>query len=184
MNIVINTDILHKKGLSVGEFLILLYAYLESDYKKDIGALIQRNLANVSVFNSSEIILSNKTKEYIAQILMQSDSKSINSKLNFEDLARKLQEIYPSGNKAGTTYSWRDTIDTIAQKLRTLVVLYNFSFTEEEALTAAKEYVNSFEDTKYMSLLKYFILRTTKDGEFNSMFMTIIENNRNNESNI
>lgn len=72
----------------------------------------------------------------------------------------------------------------IAHKLRTLVVEYNFSFTEQEALRATEEYVKSFSDDKsHMQLLKYFILKTSKDNDMESMFMTIIENNRQHEEN-
>ena len=91
---------------------------------------------------------------------------------------------YPNGIKPGTTYYWRGTKEEIAQKLRILVVKYNFQFTEEEAIAATEEYVNSFKDYKHMKLLKYFLLKTlVSDGriEIDSPFMSIIENNRENE---
>ena len=81
--------------------------------------------------------------------------------------------------KKTETYNWRDSTEVIAFKLRTLVAKYGFIFTEDEAIKATKEYVESFEDdNKNMKLLKYFILRTSKDDSIDSMFMTIIENNR------
>ena len=90
-----------------------------------------------------------------------------------------MQDIFPQGCKSGTTYSWRDKTETVAQKLRALVVIHHFSFTKEEALKATKEYVDSFsEDKEKMQLLKYFILKTHNDKSIDSMFMTIIENNR------
>ena len=65
----------------------------------------------------------------------------------------------------------------------TLFVKYDFAFTEEEAIKATEEYVNSFRDHQdRMMLLKYFILKTTKSdddlNDINSTFMTFIENNR------
>ena len=64
---------------------------------------------------------------------------------------------------------------------------YNFPFTEEEAMTAIDEYVGSFKAPyTYMHTLRNFILYTKKENgkyEMESQFMTIIENNRENEDN-
>ena len=109
---------------------------------------------------------------------MKSDIKVISSGLDFNTLAARLQGIYPSGIKSGTTYNWRGSNEDIAQKLRTLIAKYNFFFTEEEAVKATKKYVDSFENKEKMQLLKYFILKTKNDGTIDSMFMTIIENDR------
>ena len=63
-----------------------------------------------------------------------------------------------------------------------MVAKHHFTFTEKEAIDATKEYVNSYEHSdKYLQLLKYFILKTVKEGsdtDISSLFMTIIENNR------
>ena len=113
---------------------------------------------------------------------MESDDRAIKSGLDFSKLADSLRECYPKGNKPRTTYSWQGSTEEIAQKLRILVVKYDFQFTEAEAISAVKEYVASFKNYKYMQLLKYFILKTTDDGQghkmIDSLFMTIIENNR------
>ena len=72
---------------------------------------------------------------------------------------------------------WRDSTAVIARKLKTLVVKYDYEFTEEQALKATKAYVESFNgDYTYMQLLKYFILKTMPDGEIRSDFMSYIEN--------
>lgn len=182
MKISINTEVLKKERLSLGELLVLLMGFYEIDFELSYNKLVTAGIINPNLFNKTEIVLSNNTKDWVAKILMESDDKAINSDINFDSLAKTLQELYPSGYKPGTTYSWRDRTDVIAQKLRTLVVKYDFTFTEEEAIKAVKEYVESFYDLKCMQLLKYFILKTTDDGsghkEINSMFMTIIENNR------
>ena len=105
----------------------------------------------------------------------------------FRELARKLQECYPEGNKPDTPYSWRSSTEEIALRLRTLVVTYGFEFNEEEAIEATKQYIESFDDYKYIKLLKNFLLKTTIDSqgnnEIDSMFITIIENNRDEDNN-
>ena len=183
MKITINTDVLHEENLSLGDFLALLIGYYDLDYKDSFYRMIETELAAPNVFHEDSLILSDNTKDLVARLLMASDDKAKNSGIDFNSLAKKLQSIYPSGVKPGTTYSWRDTENIIALKLMTLFVKYDFAFTEEEAIKATEEYVNSFKDNQNrMMLLKYFILKTTKsdDGlnDVNSTFMTFIENNR------
>lgn len=178
MKITINTEVLQKEGLSLGDFLVMLIGYYGADYKESFDKLVDKGIIQPNVFRKLSMILSNNSKDYIAKLVMMCDDRAVNSGLDFTSLARKLQDIYPTGMKQGTTYLWGDKTDLIAQKLRTLVVKYNFSFTEEEAIKATKEYVSSFEDTQKMQLLKYFILKTRGSQEIDSMFMTIIENNR------
>lgn len=178
MKITIDTDVLHKENLSFGDFLVLLIGHYDISYEETLQKLIRDGTVQPNVFNKNEMILSDNTKDLIARILMESDIKVISSGLDFNTLAARLQEIYPSGIKSGTTYNWRGSNEDIAQKLRTLIAKYNFFFTEEEAVKATKKYVDSFENKEKMQLLKYFILKTKNDGTIDSMFMTIIENDR------
>ena len=183
MKITINTDVLHEENLSLGDFLTLLIGYYDIDYKDCLYKMIEFELAAPNVFHEDSLILSDNTKNLVARLLMASADKAKNSGIDFNSLAKKLQSIYPSGVKPGATYAWGDQEDIIVLKLMTLFVKYDFTFTEEEAIKATEEYVNSFKDQQdKMMLLKYFILKTTKseDGWHNvdSMFMTIIENNR------
>ena len=184
MKLTVNTNVLQHEHLSIDDFLILLLGYHNVNYKQCLDSLISRNIITPNVFNPNEIILSNKTKDLIARILISSDDRITTSNIDYVALAKKLQSLYPKGCKPSTSYSWTDKTDVIAHKLRTLVVEYNFSFSEQEALMATEEYVKSFSnDLSSMQLLKYFLLKTSKDGDIESMFMTIIENNRQHEEN-
>lgn len=179
MKITIDTEILQRTNLTFGEFLVMLFGYCDTKYKENFDKLVEKNLISKNLFDKDSMVLSNNTRDLIGKVLIESDAKVMGYDFNFEELARKLQDIYPQGNKPGTTYNWRDNTAVIAFKLRTLVAKYGFIFTEDEAIKATKEYVESFEDdNKSMKLLKYFILRTSKDDSIDSMFMTIIENNR------
>lgn len=179
MKITINTKILKRHNLSLGEFLLLLIGYYDIDLQATHASILEKLLAEPNVMKKIGIVLSNNSKDLVAKILMESDDKAIQSGLNFEDLAFKLMQCYPEGNKPGSTHSWRSTIDVIAQKLRVLVVVHNFTFTEEEAVKAVQSYLSSFEKIDHnVHTLRSFLLWTKDDGDIESLFMTYIENNR------
>lgn len=183
MKITINTDILQRHNLSLGEFLIMLLGYYDIDYQKCHNNIIKKLFAEKNLFKEMSIILSNNSKDLIARILMESDDKAVRSGIDFDRLAVELQNIFPQGIKPGKTYKWRGNTEEIAQKLRVLVVKYDFQFTEQEAIDATMEYVSSFNAPyTQMHTLKNFLLYIKKNPEgqheMESMFMTIIENNR------
>lgn len=178
MKITINTQILKRHNLSLGEFLLLLIGYYDIDLQATHSSILEKVLAEPNVMKEMGIVLSNNSKDLVAQILMESDDRAIQSSLDFEDLALKLMKCYPDGNKPGTTHPWRSTMNIIAQKLRVLVVVHNFTFTEKEAIDAVKAYLASFEKLdKDTMTLRSFLLKT-KDNDVESLFMSYIENTR------
>lgn len=187
MKIPINTDVLKKYNLSLEQFIVLLTGYFNVDCDKIQEELTEKGLAERNLFHNYPPILSDNTKNFIAKIIVESDDKLLSCPIkDFEELAVTLQQFFPEGIKSGKTYSWRGKVDEIAQKLCTLVVKYDFSFTYDEAMEAAEEYVSSFQPPyTYMHTLRNFLLYTKRDGQGNyemeSLFMTIIENNRSEE---
>ena len=172
----INKDVLEKNNLSMDEFLVLLLTYNKANIQEVKQALVEKGLADFSVFDD-ELVISSATKDLITSITIDSDVKVLSKDKEFKELADKLKELFPKGKKAGTTYMWRDSTAVIARKLKTLVVKYDYQFTEEQAIKATKAYVESFNgDYTYMQLLKYFILKSLPDGEIKSDFMSYIEN--------
>lgn len=185
MKITINTNVLKKYNLSLGQYLVLLTSYYGLDCDAIQKELVELGLADRNLFKDFPPVISDNTKNLIARIIVESDDKLLSCPIkDFESLAETLQQYYPDGIKAGKTYTWRSTVDVIAQKLRTLVVKYDFTFTYEEAVEAVEEYVSSFKSPyTYMHTLQNFILYTKKENgryEMESLFMTIIENNREN----
>lgn len=179
MNISISEEVLSKWDLSIQEFLFLLFSVKEGDINECISSLIRKGWVDKNLFDTTKVVISNNRKEDIATILV--DSEKVETKLEFEELADKLREIFPKGKKPGTTYMWRDTTAVIAKKLKILVTKYNCKFTEEQAIKATQAYVNSFGGNyKYMQLLKYFILKTptnaSGDVELRSDFMSYVDN--------
>lgn len=172
----INKDVLEKNNLSMDEFLVLLLTYNKANIREVKQSLVEKGLADFSVFDD-ELVISSATKDLITSISIDSDVKVLSKDKEFRELADKLKELFPKGKKAGTTYMWRDSTAVIARKLKTLVVKYDYQFTEEQAIKATKAYVESFNgDYTYMQLLKYFILKSLPDGEIKSDFMSYIEN--------
>ena len=84
-----------------------------------------------------------------------------NYKPFFEELAEKLRELWPPGEKMGK-YPWRDSVNNLAKRLEMLWKerFAGKTYTVEECLVAARRYLSQFEDdVTYMQTLKYFILK-------------------------
>lgn len=183
MNITINTDVLAKHNLSLGEFLVMLLGYFNIDFKEGYESLIDRDIISKNLFQDLGIIMSDNTKKLITKILVESDEKIVKCGIDFTSLAVQLQMLYPKGNKPGTTYPWRGNTEDIVLQLEILVAIYDFDFTEEEAVHAVQDYLDSFKQlNKYTKLLKNFILTVDKERgtivDVDSLFMSYIENNR------
>lgn len=181
MKITVDQTILDKYDLSMEEFLLLYLGAKGTDIDKCTESLLSKGLANKNLFSKGNIIVSEEIKELLTTIVIDSHENVINKDEEYLELANKLRELYPSGRKEGTTYMWRGTTAEIAKKLKTLVVKYNFNFTEEQAIKATQSYINSFNGNyRTMRLLKYFILKSEKDADDNvnivSEFMSLIEN--------
>lgn len=187
MRLTIDQSILDKHGLTLEEFMILYLSINSIDIKKCTESIIAKGLADKNLFSEGSIVVSDKIKDLISTIAIDSDKSVIDKDSEFIELANELRELYPAGRKEGTTYMWRGTTAEIAKKLKTLVVKYKYSFTREQVLKATKDYINSFNGNyKKMRLLKYFILKSEKDADDNvnviSELMTLIENEGHTEA--
>lgn len=181
MRLTIDQTVLEKHDLTVSEFMILYLSANSVNIKSCMDSLVAKGLADKNLFSEGNIVVSDKVKELVSTIAIDSDKSVIDKDAEFIELANELRELYPAGKKEGTTYMWRGTTAEIAKKLKTLVVKYKYSFTREQVLKATKEYISSFNGNyKRMRLLKYFILKSERDADDNinviSELMTLIEN--------
>lgn len=181
MRLTIDQTVLDKHDLTISEFMVLYLNVNSVDIKSCMDSLVAKGLADKNLFSEGSIVVSDKVKELVSTIAIDSDKNVIDKDAEFIELANELRELYPAGRKEGTTYMWRGTTAEIAKKLKTLVVKYKYSFTREQVIRATKEYVSSFNGNyKKMRLLKYFILKSEKDADDNvnviSELMTLIEN--------
>jgi hypothetical protein len=181
MKLTIDQTILDKNSLTLEEFLVLYLNAKDVDIGKVSQSLVAKGLADKDLFSEGKLIVSDKVKDLISTVIIDSDKNVTDKDEEFTSLASELREIYPAGRKEGTSYMWRGTTAEIAKKLKTLVVKYGYSFSREDVIKATKEYVNSFNGNyRYMQLLKYFILKSVKDADDNvdikSELMSLIEN--------
>lgn len=181
MRLTIDQTVLDKHDLTISEFMVLYLNVNSVDIKSCMDSLVAKGLADKNLFSEGSIVVSDKVKELVSTIAIDSDKSVIDKDAEFIELANELRELYPAGRKEGTTYMWRGTTAEIAKKLKTLVVKYKYSFTREQVIKATKEYIGSFNGNyKKMRLLKYFILKSERDADDNvnviSELMTLIEN--------
>lgn len=181
MRLTIDQTVLEKHDLTISEFMVLYLSINSVNIKSCMDSLVAKGLADKNLFSDGSIVVSDKVKELISTVAIDSDKSVIDKDAEFIELANELRELYPAGRKDGTTYMWRGTTAEIAKKLKTLVVKYKYSFTREQVLRATKEYISSFNGNyKKMRLLKYFILKSERDADDNinviSELMTLIEN--------
>ena len=181
MKLTIDQTILENNNLTLEEFLVLFLSAKEVDIGDISQSLVAKGFADKDLFSSGKLVISDKVKDLISTISIDSDKNVIDKDSEFTELATELREIYPAGRKDGTTYMWRGTTAEVAKKLKTLVVKYGFVINKESVIKATKEYVNSFNGNyRYMQLLKYFILKSVKDADGNvdikSELMSLIEN--------
>ena len=181
MKLTIDQTILDKNNLTIEEFLVLFLSAREVDIGVISQSLVAKGLADKDLFSSGKLVISDKVKDLLSTISIESDKNVIDKDSEFTELATELREIYTAGRKDGTTYMWRGTTAEVAKKLKTLVVKYGYTINREDVLKATKEYVNSFNGNyRYMQLLKYFILKSVRDADGNvdikSELMSLIEN--------
>lgn len=181
MKYTIDTTVLQKNNITLEEFLWLFLNRKDVNVNQLTNSLVNKGIADKSILDSAKLVLSDKSTTLISSVLIDSDKSVENKDKEFEELGKKMQELYPKGRKSGTTYYWRGSLIEITKKLKTLVVKYKIDLDKDKILEATKSYVQSFNgDYTKMRLLKYFILKTEKDADGNikvtSDLMTLIEN--------
>lgn len=123
---------------------------------------------------------------YYEEVVKEFNKISEEKEAFFKELAEKLRQLWPSGEKDGK-YPWRDSVVNITERLKLVWSIRNLKdYTIDECLTAARRYLNQYENNaKYMKTLKYFILRQNervvhKDGRIHyinqSTFADMLEN--------
>lgn len=126
--------------------------------------------------------------DFVETLFLNSEFSNKNNKVDkYEELAKKLREIFPKGKKSGTSLMWRGSVFEITKKLKTLEKKTGAKFTEQQAIEATKKYVDSFNGIyTYMQVLPYFILKQVPVNgvyEERSQFLSYIENEGQSEHN-
>lgn len=184
MKYVIDTDKLKTYNITQDELLYMLSLYWNAKITSaTVTSCNNKGVLFTDIDDKGQYKISlNKTgTDTLEEIFSDCQvEEKVEGNDRFEILANKLREIYPKGKKEGTAYQWRDSTKIIANKLKSVVRYYNASFTDEQAISATKKYVEGFNGNyTYMQLLKYFISKKEiKNGEMveSSQLLSYIEN--------
>lgn len=178
MKYVLNLDEIRKGEIPINMALYLISIYFEAEIQNN--QLEDKARAEGYLTTQyGKTVLTVEGINLVEDVFLNSEFKeSFSEEDRYDNLAKKLQELFPKGKKPGTNYMWRDSYSIIARKLRTVVKKFGIGFTDEEAILATKKYVDSFKgDYRYMQLLKYFILKKdTNTLEESSQFLSYLEN--------
>ena len=174
---IVDLNLLRSSNIGIEQFLVLLLykargtESLENYLKTLTNELLKKNLLVPEFFNNEIIHISPKGREFVDQIILESQGCNIEE--NLEELANKLKELFPPGNKS-PGHPWRGNTKEIVNKLKRFKTIYSYSDTE--ILNATKHYVENMENNLYMRVLKYFILKQNNGGEEISDLASYIEN--------
>lgn len=165
MKITIDEKIVEQKGLSIEEFLFLLFLKVSD---RPYSEVFEQIVKDGKVYYNNEAmqtLLMDNTDDLVQAILLDSE-KTVPEIEREEALAIKMQEIFPLGKKEGTSQYYRGNKKEITLKIKKFFKLYGH-YTDEQILQATQKYVDSFNGNyTFMRVLKYFIIKDVrKQGE-------------------
>lgn len=165
MRYVIDTDACEKEGLSLAAVLAGMIILSDIDLKE---LKLEITKEGILVEKEGEILITATGRDRVHRVLLSSD-KTLPPEDQIETLAIKLMEIFPKGKKEGTSVYWKGNKKDTKLRLQKFFKLYGNTYSHEQILDAAKQYVESFNGNyTYMRALKYFIWKderkTDSDG--------------------
>lgn len=180
MKYVIDDTVVNKSPLKLSELFVLLAVKTGADINDTIHELLKKEA--LVVVDNSRYMITQRWSDTSDDVLLSSE-RTIPKDEELIPLAEKLMQIFPQGKKPGTPYYWKCNRREIALKLKSFYKLYGVKYSEEEILSAAHDYVASFNgDYRFMRLLKYFIWKK-ENGEEVSELATFIDNAGQEDSN-
>lgn len=154
MRYVIDTDACEKEGLSLAAVLAGMIILSDIDLKE---LKLEITKEGILVEKEGEILITATGRDRVHRVLLSSD-KTLPPEDQIEALAIKLMEIFPKGKKEGTSVYWKGNKKDTKLRLQKFFKLYGSTYSNEQILDAAKQYVESFNGNyTYMRALKYFI---------------------------
>ena len=167
MQIIIDTDKLTKRGISINEYLLLLSIYHQQN-NRSID-YIERRADYLSLQSKGYLSLDGAMVSLLPRALYLIEGIG----RDYTQLANSIRECFPKGSKDGK-YPWRGTIKIIVDKLKKLDKGHGMGdYTNDQILAVCKEYVDQFNHMtmdRGMQIAPYFI---EKDG--NSTLMAWLE---------
>lgn len=169
-----------KNNTSLKEVFLLLLYYLESDLAEVRSHLINKGYLTAERSDPTRNWrITRSGVSLINNVIVDSD-KYEKSEEDILNLSEQLKEIFPKGKKDGTSNYWAEGKALIARRLKTFFKKYGETFTDEQILNAARNYVQSFNGNyQFMRTLKYFIFKDMEvagEREYSSDLLNYIEN--------
>ena len=162
MKITIDEDVCKKYGMTMSELLMILLVKLGvnilelGEQMADVEMIVPHDIEN------GKYLVTQRWNDIAENIILDSD-KYTQPIDRLDQLVIELQKIFPEGKKEGTSQYWRGNKREISLRLKKFFKLYDNTYTDEQILTAAKNYVETFNGQyNYMRVLKYFIWKDEK----------------------
>lgn len=175
MKYVIDEAVAEKMGLTLPQVLALMLIKTGADVKWTLSELMDKEAIVAIGTPPVRYMATQRYSDLCDNILLTSD-KYVPTEDELLPIAEKLMEIFPQGKKPGTPYYWKCNKREVMLKLKSFFKLYGKTYTEEQILNAARDYVESHHgDYRFMRLLKYFIWKK-ENGEEVSELATFIDN--------
>lgn len=167
MKIVIDEKVCAKYKLTLPEVLALTLVRTGVDIPQLMAELESKGAIIKEGMFSNYLVTLGYSERVDSIILDSDDAKQSDERL--ENLATALMELFPAMKKAGSSQYFRGNKKDTILRLKKFFKLYGNKFTNEQIISAAKEYVESFNGNyTYMRVLKYFIWKderkTNSDG--------------------
>lgn len=162
MKITIDEDICKKYKITVSEVLMILLIKFETNILELGEQMMATEMIVPHDIIDGRYLVTQRWNDVVENIILDSDKyKQPIDRL--DQLVTQLQKIFPEGKKEGTSQYWRGNKREISLRLKKFFKLYDNTYTDDQILTAAKNYVESFNGRyNYMRVLKYFIWKDEK----------------------
>lgn len=157
MKYILDEDICANNDLTVKELLVLMlfkYGVTLDNIHSVYNLLLAKEAL---VHEENEYYITQAFDDKLCKILLTAEP-DMPSEDKLDVLAKELMEVFPLGKKPGTNNYWRCNKKDIKLRLQKFFKLYGMTYTFDQIISAAKDYVESFNGNyAYMRILKYFI---------------------------
>ncbi len=177
---IIDFDLLSKNDLDLDELIVLLRLYNNESLKpsnEDYVGILERKLfiKIVDIDNSIKYILREKAKLLIESLkvedkdIYREKSENVKSITSFEQFVKNYRNLW-NGLKPGAMGSKADC----ENKMRKWMI-NNPEYSQDDIMKAARSYINSVNDLRFLQQADYFIYKKDKYTESSRLSALIDE---------
>mgnify|MGYP004591026151 CR=1 FL=1 len=174
MKITIDEDACKKSGLSLPEVLVITLIKTGVHIQGLLSTMIkEQKIVEENTLYGIKYLVTQRWSEECDKVLLSAD-KEVPKEDRIQNLAKQLMDLFPKGKKAGTSQYWKGNTRDITLRLSKFFKLYGNKYSDEQIITATKNYIDSFNgDYRFMRVLKYFIWKNV--NKINSEGVNYIE---------